>query len=111
MRLAHEVNHTDVSEFTIVATYLPLKKWRYIIPFLRMSGRIEKQVKKNSGVVRYGVRTDFTKKRFWTYSVWKSSEEMRHFVPLEPHGTAIKKFVKWETKVRPSSIGRAQTEK
>jgi hypothetical protein len=63
-----------------------------------MSGRIEKQVKKNSGVVRYGVRTDFTKKRFWTYSVWKSSEEMRHFVPLEPHGTAIKKFVKWGDK-------------
>ena len=34
-------------------------------------------------------------KRFWTYSVWKSSDAVAYFVAVEPHATTVKKFAEW----------------
>jgi len=65
-----EVSSADISEFTSVATYLPVKRWRDI-HFLLMSYRVEQQLRRTEGVVRYGLRTNLPRKRFWTYSVWK----------------------------------------
>jgi len=60
-----------------------------------MSGRVERQLKTTGGVVRYGLKTNFFHKRFWTYSVWKNYEAIRPFVSSDPHATAIKKFALW----------------
>jgi hypothetical protein len=90
-----EVSPSDAGEFTSVATYLPVRKWRYVIPFFRMSGRVEKQLRGTEGVVRYGLKTDFLHKRFWTYSVWSSRKAIGPFVATEPHSTAVKKFAEW----------------
>ncbi|HZY46635.1 MAG TPA: hypothetical protein VFE96_02455 [Candidatus Bathyarchaeia archaeon] len=90
-----EVSQADALEFTSAATYLPVKKWRHIIPFIQMSRRVEKQLRATESVVRYGLRTDFLHKRFWTYSVWKKREAIGPFVTAEPHATAVKKFSEW----------------
>ncbi|HZD12301.1 MAG TPA: hypothetical protein VE177_02120 [Candidatus Binatus sp.] len=90
-----EVSPADTPEFTSVATYLPVRKWRHVISFFRMSGRVEQQLRRTEGVVRYGLKTDFRHKRFWTYSVWKNRQAIRPFVESEPHATAVKKFVRW----------------
>jgi hypothetical protein len=90
-----EVSPLDGQKFTSIATYLPVKKWRYVIPFFRMSGKVEQQLRRTDGVVRYGLKTDFRHKRFWTYSVWKNRQAVGPFVTGEPHATAVKKFAEW----------------
>jgi hypothetical protein len=66
-----------------------------VIPFLRLSSKVEKQLHESDGAVRYAVRTDIPRKHFWTLSVWVSREAMRGFVREEPHLTAIRKFGAW----------------
>jgi quinol monooxygenase YgiN len=90
-----EVSPADVAEFTSIATILPVRKWRHVVAFLRMSGRIEQQLRRTEGVVRYGLKTDLPRKRFWTYSVWKNPQAIGPFVAAEPHATAVKKFTEW----------------
>jgi hypothetical protein len=90
-----EVSPPEGKEFTSIATFLPVKRWRDVIAFVRMSGRVEQQLRKTEGVVRYGLKTDLPHKRFWTYSVWKNPQNIRLFVAAEPHATAVKKFTEW----------------
>ena len=61
-----EVSPPEGNEFVSIATYLPMKHWRHVIPFFRMSGRVERQLRGTEGVVVYGLKTDFLHKRFWT---------------------------------------------
>ena len=83
------------SEFLCVATVLPIRSWRHIIPFFRMSGKVQKQLEQSKGLVRYGVRTDLPHKRFWTIFVWRDRESMENFVKMHPHTDAISKFPAW----------------
>jgi len=82
-------------EFTSVATYLPVRRWRDVLSFFRMSGRVEQQLRITGGVVIYSLKTDFRHKRFWTYSVWNDRKAIRPFVTSEPHSTAVRKFAEW----------------
>ena len=66
----------DQPEYLCVATYLPVRSWTNIVPFLRLSSKIEQQLRQGEGSVRYGVRTDIPRKRFWTLSVWTDREAM-----------------------------------
>lgn len=90
-----ELGRATGNQFVSAATFLPVKRWRNIISFLRTSSKIESQLKKSDGLVRYGVKTDLPHKRFWTYSVWTSRETMHRFVKTEPHATAVGKFAEW----------------
>ena len=82
-------------EFLWVATFLPLKSWKYMIPFQLMTSRVLKQVKETKGVVNYAVKADFPKNHFWTLSIWKDQDSLRQFVMADPHATAIKRFIEW----------------
>jgi hypothetical protein len=77
-------------KYVHAATFLPLKGWRYMIPFQLMSSKVLKQAKQSHGIVDYAVRADFPKKHFWTLSIWKDRNSMRQFVMAEPHITAMK---------------------
>jgi 4-hydroxyphenylpyruvate dioxygenase-like putative hemolysin len=83
------------TEYLYVATFLPVKKWKDIIPFLRMSLRIERQVKRSPGLMGYGLRAHVLQKRFWTLSVWNQASQIGVFVRSEPHATAVARFVQW----------------
>ncbi len=82
-------------EFHCIATFLPVRSWMYVIPFLKMSSLVEKQLKQTQGLVRYSVRADFPRKRFWTFTVWKDKKFVQSFVQLEPHAQAVRKFKDW----------------
>ena len=82
-------------KFIHVATFLPLKGWRYMVQFQLMTSRVLKQAKQSHGIVNYAVKADFPKMRFWTLSIWKDRGSMRQFVMAEPHITAMKKFEEW----------------
>lgn len=78
-----------------IATFLPLRRWRDVIPFLKMSVRIETQARKSPGLISYGLKTRLPRKQFWTLSVWDARPSVRAFVESEPHATAVIKFEKW----------------
>ena len=83
-------NHLDSDSqtrenYTHAATFLPLKSWRYMIPFQLMTSKVLKQAKQSDGMVDYAVKADFPKKHFWTLSIWKDPNSMRQFVMAEPH--------------------------
>jgi hypothetical protein len=88
--------NTDSStEFLCIATFLPVRSWFDVIPFLRMSLHIQRQLKKTDGLVKYDLRANLLHKHFWTFSVWKDRTFTNAFVGAEPHATAVGKFQQW----------------
>lgn len=85
----------EETDFVCVATFLPLKSWKYLISFQLLTSKVLKQIKQSEGMVNYAVKADLPKKHFWTLSIWKDQDSMRRFVMAEPHTTAMKKFEEW----------------
>lgn len=92
-----EATKYNKGEFLCVATFLPLKRWRSIIPFLRMASKVQKQLRSTEGSVRDAVKADFFRKHFWTFSVWRDRAALNSFVRAEPHSIAVEKFKDWAT--------------
>ena len=63
--------------------------------FQRLSSRVLKQIKESEGAVNYAVKGNLLKKRFWTLSIWRDNDSLRHFIMEEPHATAVRKFTEW----------------
>lgn len=82
-------------EFLCIATFLPLRRWQDIVSFLRMSSRVEKQLKETEGLVRYGLRANPLRKEFWTFSVWVDKPSVSAFVQSGAHTTAVERFPDW----------------
>ena len=93
--MGEHVGDTTTREFVCVSTFLPVRRWRDVIPFLRMSGRVEKQLKNTQGLIRYAVKGKLLRKHFWTFSVWENKESVEAFVRAEPHNSAVGKFHQW----------------
>ncbi len=89
------IDNGSQKKFICIVTFLPLKSWRYMIPFQLMTSRVIKQIKHNEGVVNYAIKANFIKKHFWTFSIWKDNDSLRQFVLSEPHATVVKKFNEW----------------
>ncbi len=86
------------SGVVVVATYLPVARWRHVVPFYRLQGRIRRQLRTTPGLVWFSVQAQFGRRRFWTISVWENEAAMRAFVPTEPHGRAVRSFSVWGTR-------------
>lgn len=94
------VKHVDVAplgaqEYVCVATFLPVRRWRDVIPFLWASRRVEAQLRSARGLVRYGLRAEVFRRRFWTVSVWRDHEAVDNFVRTDPHWRAVEQFARW----------------
>ncbi len=55
-----------------IATFLPVRRWRYVIPFLWMTFRVANQVKKMQGLVRYALKVYLPRRHFWTIPFGKT---------------------------------------
>ena len=75
-----------------VATFLPLKSWKYMFSFQRLSSKVLKQIKENEGAINYAVKGNLLKKHFWTLSIWRDNNSLRRLILEEPHATAVRKF-------------------
>ena len=49
-----EVRPAGVGGFVSIATFLPVRRWRDVVAFLRLAGKVEQQLRKPDGLVRYG---------------------------------------------------------
>lgn len=93
-----DAKRTEQQDYICVATFLPLNRWRDLIPFMMLSRKVLKQIKNSKGIANYAVKADLSKKKFWTLSIWNDIESVKSFVLKEPHATAIKKFTEWAGK-------------
>ena len=82
-------------EFLCIATYLPIRNWQHVFPFLSLSRKVQKQLRNTVGVIRYGVKADFLHKEFWTFTVWSDRSYIEPFVEKNPHAEAISRFKGW----------------
>ncbi len=82
-------------EFTVVITYLPLRR-RYTIQFLLLTRKIVNKLI-NTPVVSFGLYANFIKSYYVTISIWESKNSIRDFVTAPPHSTAMEIFDKWRS--------------
>jgi Domain of unknown function (DUF3291) len=82
-------------QLTHIATFLPVRRWRDVPPFIMLSLRVSRQAKKSAGYIAHALKADLPKRQFWTLSVWENRQAASHFVKSEPHSTAVKKFKAW----------------
>ena len=90
-----EIGHVHEGEFLCIATYLPIRNWRHVFPFLNLSRKVQNQLTNTVGVIRYSVKADFFHKKFWTFTVWSDRSYIEPFVKKNPHAEAISRFKDW----------------
>lgn len=90
-----EVGGGTFPQVVYIATFLPVRRWRHVIPFMRMSSKVAGQLQGTPGLLRFGLRADPLRKRFWTVSVWKDRASADAFVRTDPHLTATSRFADW----------------
>jgi quinol monooxygenase YgiN len=94
-------------DFVALLSYLPLKSYWRLLPFVAYTAQIMKPLEKAEGLFGYSLLARPLSKRFWTLSVWKNEDALRAFVQHPPHVRIIAalaphmdktKFVPWMVK-------------
>lgn len=100
-------------EYVAIITYLPVRRWRDVFPFLRLVGRVLQQAKESQGNLSAKTKANFVSRKFWTSTVWVDRQSVKAFLSAEPHSTAIRRMAEWaaddaafgEWQVTSSAIG------
>ncbi len=79
----------------LVAIYLPVSRWRYVIPFLRATSAIRRQLKGTPGLVSYQLKSNFFRRQFWTLSVWRDRASINAYVRSGAHAQAMQHAQEW----------------
>jgi hypothetical protein len=78
------------TEYTVMASRLPLRHYRHIPGFMRWTLRIRRQLARSSGLVGYSLDAHLLRKTFWTLSAWTARPELARFDGADPHRTATR---------------------
>ncbi len=89
------VTPAPAGEAVWIATFLPVRRWRDVIAFMRGAARVEEQLHRTPGLMAYGVRADLLRKQFWTLSAWTDRDAVNTFVRTDPHLTLVARFADW----------------
>jgi hypothetical protein len=98
-------------EYVVLLSFLPLKRYRKIPKFARLTIETMGQLAKARGLIGYSLMAELTLKRFWTLSVWEDQQSLMDFVGEIPHSRIMQelaphmdksRFAQWN--VRPSDI-------
>lgn len=88
-------------------SYLPLKSYWRLLPFLVYTVQVVKQLAASDGLIGYSLLARPFSKQFWTLSAWRSDDALRTFVRSAPHLRIMTelaphmgqtKFVRWTVK-------------
>ena len=94
-------------DYVALLSYLPLKSYGRILPFMYYTMQINQQLASAPGLVGYSLLGRPLSKRFWTLSAWESEEALRAFVQRPPHVRVMSalaahmdktEFVRWPVK-------------
>jgi quinol monooxygenase YgiN len=72
-------------EVVALLSYLPLKTYSRMLPFMFYTVQVMKQLASAQGLLGYSLLAHPLHKRFWTLSAWESAEALREFVKHPPH--------------------------
>ncbi|GEM_PF-2982075 len=82
-------------QYLAVATRLGIKSYRYVILFMRLAMKVQKQAAASRGNVKSAIKAGLFSNRWYTLSVWEDRASMLAFLREEPHATAIRNMAKW----------------
>jgi quinol monooxygenase YgiN len=95
------------SEYLLLLTYLPLKRFRAIPRFLKYTFQVERQLRQSAGLIGYSLEAELLRKKFWTLSAWQDEKALMTFVRRKPHDEIMKqlaadmartRFTRWTEK-------------
>ena len=75
--------------YLVQLSYLPLVRYRSLLPFGRWLLAIQKQLSETSGVIGYSLLARPLKREFWTLSAWSDPSALRDFVRAAAHVRAM----------------------
>jgi hypothetical protein len=81
--------------FLAAATFLPIARWRDVLPASRLSSRVEGQLRRSPGIVCYSLAVNPLRRHFWTYSLWTDRDAMAAFARGDRHAVAIGRYEDW----------------
>lgn len=73
------------SEYVAMVSYLPLKSYWKVFPFMVYTAQVINQLKSSEGLVGFSLLAHPFSKKFWTLSAWKNNEALQSFVQQKPH--------------------------
>lgn len=80
---------TEESSLHVLASALPLSRFRDIPRFIRWASRIRRQLATAEGCAGYSLDAQLTRKHFFTLSAWSSPEAMNAFVRSGAHAQML----------------------
>jgi hypothetical protein len=80
------------SEYLLLLSYLPLKRFRAIPRFLKYTFQIERQLRQSDGLIGYSLQAELLSKNFWTLSAWQDEKALMTFVRRVPHGEIMQQL-------------------
>ena len=78
--------------YQVMASRLPLTRYRSIPGFLRDTLSIRKQLAEAPGLVGYSLDADLAHKMFWTFSVWTDRASLESFACTDPPRRIIQRL-------------------
>lgn len=75
--------------YVAMASRLPLRRYSSMPGFLRDTLAIRRQLAVAPGLIGYALDAELTKRTFWTFSVWRSQEDLDSFAASDPHKRII----------------------
>ena len=91
-------------EYLVQLSYLPLLRYRSLLPFGKWLIAIQRQLKQTDDLVGYSLLAHPLRRDFWTLSVWSDRAALNGFFQSAPHSRAMKalraqmgqtQFIEW----------------
>ena len=76
-------------EYLVLLSKLPLRSYRALPRFLRLTRQVQRQLRTAPGLLGYSLLAGLWQKQFWTLSVWEDEQGLRGFVDALPHYTVM----------------------
>lgn len=76
-------------ECVIMASRLPLARYRHIPRFLAATMKIRRQLAGAEGLLGYALDAKLLRKTFWTLSAWDNQQALDAFSMANPHRTRV----------------------
>ncbi len=78
--------------YVVLASRLPLARFRDVPAFLRHTGAIRRQLSRADGLIGYSLDAKPLAKTFWTLSVWRDEQALNAFAQGTPHRDRVRRI-------------------
>src|SRR6266478_2733034 len=80
------------NRYLALISYLPLKHFRAVPKFFRLTSEIRRQLQTAPGLIGYSLEARPFSRTFWTLSVWRGQQSLADFVSRAPHNRTMQEL-------------------